>query len=98
MLGVLKAGGAFVSLDPNHPTLRLKSLVESVDVKLMLCSRSRAGSLGTVVEILIPLDEEVFDRMSPPPGEFCQPGVRCNNAAYLIFTSGSTGKPKVSCA
>ncbi|KAL4950600.1 hypothetical protein BDW69DRAFT_187197 [Aspergillus filifer] len=95
MLGVLKAGGAFVPLDPTHPTSRLRSLVTSVDANIMLCSRSRAGILEEVAEYLIPLDEKTFveeieDLSKPISGE----EARGNNAAYLIFTSGSTGQPK----
>ncbi|KAL5045768.1 hypothetical protein BDW71DRAFT_208032 [Aspergillus fruticulosus] len=94
MLGVLKAGGAFVPLDPSHPTSRLRSLVESVNVNIMLCSRNRAELLSTVVKDLIPLDEQLFSKTSLPPGGYLQQKVKSNNAAYLIFTSGSTGQPK----
>ncbi|KAL2836009.1 hypothetical protein BJY01DRAFT_252206 [Aspergillus pseudoustus] len=95
MIGVLKAGGAFVPLDPTHPTSRLRSLVESVDGNIMICSRNRAEALRTVVERLIPLDEQLVNDLSPPPGGGMPLGeARGNNAAYLIFTSGSTGQPK----
>ncbi|KAL3480239.1 hypothetical protein BJX99DRAFT_254833 [Aspergillus californicus] len=94
MLGVLKCGGAFVPLDPTHPTRRLKSLVESVEGKIVICSRNRAGLLDDVVEKVIPLDEHLFDEISLPPGGVIQQEVTSENAAYLIFTSGSTGKPK----
>ncbi|KAL2817816.1 hypothetical protein BJX63DRAFT_429511 [Aspergillus granulosus] len=95
MLGVLKAGGAFVPLDPDHPKSRLRSLVESVDGRIMLCSRDRAESLSMVAEHLIPLDEQLLDGFSlPPGGDTHLGGARSHNAAYLIFTSGSTGNPK----
>ncbi|KAL4766170.1 nonribosomal peptide synthase Pes1 [Aspergillus foveolatus] len=94
MLGVLKAGGAFVPLDPTHPTPRLRSLVDSVNVNIMLCSRDRAEHLSTVVNNLIPLDEQSFGEISFLPGRYLRQEVESNNAAYLIFTSGSTGKPK----
>ncbi|KAL6239813.1 hypothetical protein BDW75DRAFT_236072 [Aspergillus navahoensis] len=94
MLGVLKAGGAFVPLDPTHPTPRLRSLVESVNVNIMLCSRNRAELLSTVVKDLMPLDEQLFSKIPLPPGGYLQQKVKSNSAAYLIFTSGSTGQPK----
>ncbi|RDW76398.1 nonribosomal peptide synthase Pes1 [Aspergillus mulundensis] len=94
MLGVLKAGGAFVPLDPTHPTSRLRSLAASVDAKIMLCSRSRSELLSQVVKELIPLDEQLFANISPSPRGYAQEETKSTNAAYLIFTSGSTGQPK----
>ena len=66
MLGVLKAGGAFVPLDPTHPTSRLRSLIDLVEVNIMLCSRNREELLSTVAENLIALDEQFLDKISPP--------------------------------
>ncbi|KAL4874810.1 hypothetical protein BJY04DRAFT_224650 [Aspergillus karnatakaensis] len=94
MLGVLKAGGTFVPLDPAHPTPRLRALAESVDARIMICSQNRVERLSKVVEDLIPLDEQLFHDISLPPGEVIRQDVRSNNAAYVIFTSGSTGQPK----
>ncbi|KAL4893946.1 hypothetical protein BDV59DRAFT_19132 [Aspergillus ambiguus] len=95
VLGVLKAGGAFVPLDPTHPTSRLQSLVRSVDARIMFCSRNRVDKLGDIAEHLVPLDDDTIaefahilgDPMPPPEVQGC-------NAAYVIFTSGSTGEPK----
>ena len=96
MLGVLKAGGAFVPLDPTHPTPRLQSLVRAVKAKVLLCSRSRVGALTGVAETLVPLDQDAIDDFSFPAEEVPQlPEVKGSNAAYVIFTSGSTGEPKV---
>lgn len=96
MLAVLKAGGAFVPMDPSHPTARLQSLVEGVQAHIMLCSRSQTGKLQTVAETLIPLDEETVDGLPDlPTSTFSSTTVKSSNAAYVIFTSGSTGQPKV---
>ncbi|KAE8394317.1 hypothetical protein BDV23DRAFT_11565 [Aspergillus alliaceus] len=95
LLAVLKAGGAFVPLDPAHPVPRLKSLAQSVQASIMLCSRNHAESLSAVVENLIPLDSDTWDELSIPHGEVhLSIEVKSCNAAYVIFTSGSTGEPK----
>lgn len=96
VLAVLKAGGAFVPLDPTHPASRLQSLVQSVQARVMLCSRSHSENLSAVVEHLIPLDSDTWEELSIPRGEVSlSTEVKGSNAAYIIFTSGSTGEPKV---
>jgi non-ribosomal peptide synthetase component F len=96
MLGVLKAGGAFVPLDPTHPSFRLQSLMRSVQARIMLCSRHHAENLSTVAEHLIPLDSATWDELKLPRREVVlSTEVKGCNAAYVIFTSGSTGEPKV---
>ncbi|QMW46378.1 hypothetical protein G4B11_009833 [Aspergillus flavus] len=95
MLAVLKAGGAFVPLDPTHPAARLQSLVRSVQARIMLCSRNHAEDLRVVVEHLIPLDNDTWEERSIPRGDVSLlTEVKGYNAAYVIFTSGSTGEPK----
>ncbi|KAJ5946544.1 hypothetical protein N7454_003383 [Penicillium verhagenii] len=95
MLGVMKAGGAFVPLDPTHPTSRLQRLIESVKAPVALCSLNRAEALRSVVQTLIPLSTETMDRLADPAdGVDLASGVTSQNAAYVLFTSGSTGEPK----
>ncbi|KAJ5587710.1 uncharacterized protein N7459_003475 [Penicillium hispanicum] len=95
MLGVMKAGGAFVPLDPTHPTSRLQRLIESVKASVVLCSQSRADYLRPIVETLIPLCDDTLDSLSAPAdGVDLASGVTSQNAAYVLFTSGSTGEPK----
>ncbi|KAL2826232.1 hypothetical protein BDW59DRAFT_161069 [Aspergillus cavernicola] len=95
LLAVLKAGGAFVPLDPSHPPARLQSLIHKVDAKLILCSEWHADRLLGLVEIVIPLSQSNFDRIPRAPvGFISSDEVNCRNAAYVIFTSGSTGEPK----
>jgi non-ribosomal peptide synthetase component F len=96
MLGVMKAGGAFVPLDPTHPTPRLQGLIESVQASLVLCSEHLAEKLSPIVETLIPLCANTLDRLSDPADSVdLASGVTSQNAAYVLFTSGSTGEPKV---
>ncbi|KAL3462809.1 hypothetical protein BJX64DRAFT_288021 [Aspergillus heterothallicus] len=95
VLAVLKAGGAFVPLDPSHPPARLQSLIKKVDAKIVVCSEWHADRLLGLSEIVIPLSQTTFDRIRPAPvGFISSDEVNCTNAAYVIFTSGSTGEPK----
>ncbi|KAJ5898281.1 hypothetical protein N7504_008569 [Penicillium tannophilum] len=95
MLGVMKAGGAFVPLDPTHPTSRLQRLIESVKAPVALCSQNHAEALRPIVQTLIPLCTETMDRLAlPAEGVELASGVTSQNAAYVLFTSGSTGEPK----
>lgn len=96
MLGVMKAGGAFVPLDATHPTSRLQRLVSAVQASILLCSQHRVLLLKSVAKTVIPLCAETLDGLSPPADNVDDAsGVTSQNAAYVLFTSGSTGEPKV---
>ncbi|OQE37713.1 hypothetical protein PENCOP_c009G04857 [Penicillium coprophilum] len=95
MLGVMKAGGAFVPLDPTHPTSRLQALIQSVQVPVVLCSQHLAEKLRPIVNTLIPVCSDTLDPLSDPTDSVnLASGVTSQNAAYVLFTSGSTGEPK----
>lgn len=93
MLGVLKAGGAFVPLDPSHPIGRLQALAQTLRAKILLCSRRHTDPLATVAAKVLPIDADAIDQL---PAKLDDGASRAapNNAAYVIFTSGSTGEPK----
>jgi amino acid adenylation domain-containing protein len=93
MLAVMKAGGAFVPLDPTHPVSRLKSLVSRIGGKLVLCSKSHAEMLASVVDLVLPVDHDFIHGLEVSADE-TRVMVNCRNAAYVIYTSGSTGEPK----
>jgi amino acid adenylation domain-containing protein len=95
-VAVLKAGGAFVSLDPSHPEARLRGLVCDVGAHVMLCSAKHYEKASGLCNIAFAVCEATIDKL--PNQAIVAPSSTpsINNAAYAIFTSGTTGKPKVS--
>ncbi|KAI9150478.1 Nonribosomal peptide synthase atnA [Paramyrothecium foliicola] len=94
MMGVLKAGGAFVPLDPAHPPERISYLLQNVGAELILCSPSlqkKFESSGIKTFALSQTSMSLLPEMSATP---LQVEVGPKNPAYIIFTSGTTGLPK----
>ncbi|PKH63783.1 non-ribosomal peptide synthetase [Halomonas sp. Choline-3u-9] len=88
ILAVLKAGGAFVPLDPQLPTERLAYQLTDSGARLMLSSMACDWS-GDV-----PVMELAFADDIPSAVEHKLPDIHPQQTAYVIYTSGSTGKPK----
>ncbi|MBB1259198.1 non-ribosomal peptide synthetase [Streptomyces alkaliterrae] len=92
LLAVLKAGGAFVPLDPSLPAARLTRMIEDAHPAALLTG---SGLTGPVTPHGIPM-LDLDDAVEPDPLPDAPPAVdvRPDHLAYLIFTSGSTGRPK----
>ena len=90
MLGVLKAGGAFVPLDPSYPVARLRDRAEDVGATVVLCSSRYHELCKSIAALAIPVDSPTIDRI--PVHHDPLPSTRGNNVAYVLFTSGTTGK------
>jgi amino acid adenylation domain-containing protein len=88
ILGILKAGAAYLPLDPTYPVERLAFMVHDADLRLVVAVPGQeevAAKLGTKV-VAFPSK----DSCEPNPAPALSP--EC--LAYVIYTSGSTGKPK----
>lgn len=88
IVGVLKAGCAYVPLDPTYPDLRLRSVVADAGLEVVIGDRQPpiASSTFTI--------EELVDSR---PAASALPRVTNRDLAYVIYTSGSTGSPKGVC-
>lgn len=92
MLGVLKAGAAFVPIDPTNPPQRITQLIAAADVAVVL----GAPPPGVLFDVpLLTLDPDAPGEIAPLPlAEVSADSPAADSAAYVIFTSGSTGAPK----
>jgi len=93
LLGILKAGSAYVPLDPDYPEERLAYMVNDAGMPLVLTRRHWLEKLASCPADMICLDRdwpeiERFDAENPPARNHPL------DMAYLIYTSGSTGQPK----
>ncbi|HYW71641.1 MAG TPA: amino acid adenylation domain-containing protein, partial [Pyrinomonadaceae bacterium] len=93
VLGVLKAGGAFVPLDPAYPLERLQYVIEEINPPVVLTQAPVAERLPAHWGQVVCLDEESA-RFSSFPKTNPDSQVQPENPAYVIYTSGSTGRPK----
>ncbi|MGB8509507.1 MAG: amino acid adenylation domain-containing protein [Pyrinomonadaceae bacterium] len=93
MLGVLKAGGAYLPLDLSNPLERLSFMIEDAGVSVLLTQEHLLDSLpvGWAQPVCLGADRELIEQQSTenPAGETMREGL-----AYVIYTSGSTGSPK----
>ncbi|HYH81146.1 MAG TPA: amino acid adenylation domain-containing protein, partial [Longimicrobium sp.] len=93
LLGVLKAGGAYLPLDPSYPEERLAYMVRDSAPAVLLTHGSAAGRLADLGLPVVTLDEDAEWWARQPDGNPPR-GATPENLAYVIYTSGSTGRPK----
>ena len=93
VLGVLKAGGAYLPLDPAYPEERIRFMLDDAGVDVVLTQQSLAARLPDSVVQVRCLDRDlnaIADYNEEEPAVKGYPSA----IAYIIYTSGSTGAPK----
>ncbi|MDC3955568.1 non-ribosomal peptide synthetase/type I polyketide synthase [Polyangium jinanense] len=93
IIAVLKAGGAYLPLDPSLPRERLAFMIEDASVRALVTASTHVQALSgsPVPAVLLDTDAGALEAESDAdPENLTDP----DRAAYVIYTSGSTGKPK----
>lgn len=93
MLAVLRAGGAFIPLDPSHPRDRLRAIVQKAGANIVVVGPDTADRFIESGASVITVSAKMLQALQPDP-TIQLPQVKTNNAAFALFTSGSTGEPK----
>jgi amino acid adenylation domain-containing protein len=94
VFGVLKAGGAYLPLDPGYPQERLLDMVQDSAPVVLLTQEALAGRLAGLNLPLVALDEDAAWWASQPATNPERAALTPENLTYVIYTSGSTGRPK----
>ena len=90
LVATLKAGGAYLPLDPSYPAERLSFMLSDAQPTIVLAQRGLAAKLPQYAGEVVFLEDDFTAESDANPTITTQP----ENLAYVIYTSGSTGRPK----
>ncbi|MDY7007237.1 MAG: amino acid adenylation domain-containing protein [Cyanobacteriota bacterium] len=93
ILGILKAGAAYVPLDSSYPSERLAYMISDAQVSVLVTQESLVTSLPKHQAQVVCLDKD-WEAIAQLPTENLAKVAQPENLGYIIYTSGSTGKPK----
>ncbi|MED4546102.1 AMP-binding protein, partial [Lysinibacillus sphaericus] len=91
ILGVLKAGGAYLPIDKTYPKDRVDFMLQDTNTQWVLCQKDVENTLRENNVSIITLDDsEIYKQETSNPNY----NITGKTLAYIIYTSGTTGKPK----
>ncbi|MFN3720125.1 MAG: amino acid adenylation domain-containing protein [Rhizobium rhizophilum] len=94
LIGIMKAGHAYVPLDPGHPEIRLRQTLAAARPAALVCGNETTAALTTDGMVMIRLDEVAGSIAAHSSAKLESLPTDTETTAYVIFTSGSTGTPK----
>ena len=92
-LAVLKAGGAYIALDPEFPADRLRFMLDDAGAVVLVARREHSERVGSGQWAVVDPEHD-SQRMAKQPRTGPEVAVSPQNLAYVVYTSGSTGRPK----
>ena len=92
LLAILKAGAAYVPLDPDYPAERIRHAVADAALTAILSQAHLVAKLPAGPATVIPIESVNLDQTEADSGPFPSPSP--DDPLYVIYTSGSTGRPK----
>nr|WP_242033740.1 amino acid adenylation domain-containing protein [Phormidium sp. FACHB-592] len=93
LLGIFKAGGVYLPLDPTHPIERLTTILEETQPKVLLTQSHLLPRLPAIADHILCFDQE-WTLLHQFPTHNPEIEVRLEQTSHLVYTSGTTGKPK----
>jgi len=90
IMGVLKAGGAYLPIDPEYPQDRIEYMLQDSGARILLTQKHLKDSVIFDGEVICVDEEGLYVGKESNLELACKP----SSLAYVIYTSGSTGKPK----
>lgn len=93
LLGIFKAGGVYVPLDPTYPADRLAVILEDTQPKVLLTQSHLLPNLPALAEYTFCFDQN-WETIQHLPTHNPENEIHSDQTAYLIYTSGTTGLPK----
>jgi fengycin family lipopeptide synthetase D len=94
LLGVLKAGAAYVPMEPAYPLARTAYMLSNADISVLLTQQSLFERVGDQAPVTLRLDADWEEFVAAESCETPPPVAGPEDLAYVIYTSGSTGSPK----
>ena len=93
LLAILRAGGAFIPLDPSHPQDRLRTIIQKAGANIVVAAPDTAERFAEPGLNIITVSAKMLQGLRAD-ATMQLPQVKNYNAAFVLFTSGSTGQPK----